>query len=255
MGSSRVRFSHSRRSDKRSRSQTFQPHPRQSVRALWYKKWSHEILRVSAFRTIDEIDPQYLSFREVEDIHIVLQASLTGSGGFVETDIIYTNYSLTSEDKETVIDGEALSRCVNPFYLPSSEKLEVFQPEIDVERCTLLGRRTVALAASNGQSSLSVMGIRPENNLWIIPFSSIVQDGYRFYIINRFLAPMDRKSVVQLWLMAAMYPKETTDISPRTHPSAKCLMAKHKDVRSDSGNQGDPIVIDETDGCHDTDDT
>ena len=52
--------------------------------------------------------------------------------------------------------------------------------------------------------------------------------------------------------MAAMYP---TDISPRTHPSAKCLMAKHKDVRSDSGNQGDPIVIDETDGCHDTDDT
>jgi hypothetical protein len=247
------------RSKRRHPSSRFLRHSRRSsdlprsVQAVCYQKWSHDISDVYAFQTIDEIDPKHFYVREVDDIHIVLQASLIGFGGFVETDIIYAKHSLTSGEKVTITDHVAVTRCVRSFYLRcKAPSCEVFQPEIDVERCTLLGRRTVGLTASNSTTSFSVQGIAPESNRWIIPFSSQVSDGYRFYIINRFYSHRGTKSAVRLWLMAAMYPLSRTSANS-FRQKAEPFIAKNFSETWDSGDQRDPIVIDETEGCHDPD--
>jgi hypothetical protein len=180
-----------------------------SVQALCHETWSHHIQLNHAFLTIDELNPQSLYSREVGDIHIVVQASLVGPGGFVETDVIYTKEPLNSKDRETLTGLTACTHRVRPFYVRSAGRAcELFQPEIDVKHCTLLGRRTVGLLDSNSKNSLSVHGNTPENNRWIIPFSSKVLEGYRFYVINRFFNPQETKSFVWLLLMVAMYPKD-----------------------------------------------
>jgi hypothetical protein len=218
--------------------------------ALLYGKWTYETSSVSAFRTVYEIDPRCLYSRKVDNIHVVLQASLTGYGGFLETDIVYTRHPLASADKDSLVDREAIENCLRPLYLRSVAPVsEVFQPEIDVDHCRLLGRRTVGLPASNGQASFSLQGIQPENNRWIIPFSSQLLDGHRFYIINRFLGPRDAKSVLQLWMAVSMYPPVAPgglEIPPGNHHYER-LLATQSHTASN--------VIDETEGSEYVSDT
>jgi len=238
-------------------SSSYSPRPDQ---ALLHGKWSLETPSVYAVRTIQEIDPRSLYSRQVGNIHVVLQASLEGYGGYLETDIIYTDSSLTSEDKETLTDHDAISRCLRPFYLRSAATVsEVFQPEIDVEHCRLLGRRTVGLSASNGQASLSLQGIQPENNRWIIPFSSKLLDGHRFYVINRFFCHTDNRSVLYLSLMVAMYPEVAAgglDIPPGNNYYSRLMKTTKRTMASDTDDKdNDPFVIDETDDEGDINDS
>lgn len=214
-------------------------------------KWIYDISSVYAFRSIQEIDAQSLYCRHVHNIHIVLQASLVGSGGYLETDVIYTGHSLSSTDKETLIDREAINHCLRPLYLRSAIPAnEMFQPEIDASQCRILGRRTVGLPGSNGQTSLSLQGIQPQDNRWIIPFSSQLAAGNRFYIINRFFCPTDDKSTLQLALMAAMYSESSSgalEIPPGNNYYSHLMSKQSNDTTySDSGDEVSPIEIDDS---------
>jgi hypothetical protein len=211
---------------------------------------------VSAFRIVEEIDPRFNIIREVQNIHVVTQASVTGHGGFLETDIIYTDISLSSNDKEILIDRDAMSHTYKPFYLRSAVPgLEMFQPEIDASKCRLLGRRTVGIPGTNGQTSLSLQGVEPSNNRWIIPFSSNVLDRHRFYVIHRFLGSSDAKSAVQMFSMFALYPKANPgclDIPPGNNHYSR-LIANRNDSDSVPDDDVDTIVIDDSDETDDTD--
>jgi hypothetical protein len=218
--------------------------------ALLYGKCLHATPSVYAFRIIDEIDPQSLHFRQVGNIHIVLQASLAGSGGYLETDLIYTKHSLSSNDKEPLSDQEAVSHWLKPLYLRSKiSSSEMFQPEINVSQCRLLGRRTVALAGSSGQTSLSLHGTQPQDNRWIIPFSSKLLPAHHFYVVNRFLAPFEAKSVVQLQLMLAMYPIVASgglDIPAGNHHYLRLIATQNNPSDTESDGDVDTIVIDDS---------
>jgi hypothetical protein len=204
---------------------------------------------VSAFRIIEEIEPRFNILREIDDIHVVVQASLVGQGGFLETDIIYTDLSLSSNDKNTLTDRDAMSHHLKSLYLRSAvSDLEMFQPEIDASKCKLLGRRTVGLSGSTGQASLSLQGVEPSHNRWIIPFSSKVLDRHRFYIVHRFLGSRDAKSNVQLFSMFALYPKASTGslVIPPGNNHYRRLMATQNNRDNVPEDDVDTIVIDDS---------